>query len=110
MSADLVFSCPSCRRPLVVEPAAAGTRITCPLCQNGVRVPEVRRAVALMRERLEVLDRHMVSVAYRRTPSDTVQIPETWTPVPKQTLWKPLTIGFGTLAFVLALLLSFWAG
>lgn len=164
MSGDLVFSCPSCRKPLVVEPAAAGTRITCPLCRSAVTVPVVKRAeilgfrrgggaggkvggvsdfrqrsrvtdllydlheqadarlrglveleeqvalvdgaVGLMRDRLSVLDRHMVSVAYRRTPSDTVQIPETWTPVPQQSLWRSLTLGFGALAFLLALFLA----
>jgi hypothetical protein len=160
---DLVFSCPACRKPLVVEEVAAGSRITCPLCETPIQVPVVKMAaladlkraggespealrlksritgliydvqeaaeslerkagdqkrqlaligdaVALNRERLVVFERHMEPMHFKQGPSQSIKIPESWTPVPKQSLWKPLTLGFGILAFLLALALALRAG
>jgi len=42
---DLIFRCPSCHKPLKIEEAAAGTRITCPLCGVNIHVPLVRFAI-----------------------------------------------------------------
>lgn len=39
---DLVFRCPSCKHPLIVEEAAAGKRVDCPHCHTNVLVPRVR--------------------------------------------------------------------
>ncbi len=160
---DVVFSCPACRKPLVVEEAASGTHITCPLCESPIQVPliktaslahpegagreplEVSRlksriiniiddvqetaeslarkssdqkrqvslvgdAVAVTRERLMVFERHMEPMHFKQGPSESMEIPQNWTPVPKQSLWKPLTIGFGIFAFFLALALALRAG
>jgi len=160
---DLVFSCPACCKPLVVEEAAAGTQITCPLCETPIQVPVVKTAsladlnrpgegraeasrlesritdmiydvqeaaeslarkagdqkrqlgligdaVAVTRERLMVFERHMEPMHLKKGPSESIDIPESWTPVPKQSLWKPLTLGFGILAFILALVLAIRAG
>lgn len=159
---DLVFSCPACGKPLVVEEEAAGTDITCPLCDKEIRVPVVKTAtlakqafsarppasetllhsritndlhdlleagnslsrkvrdqeqqlsligdaVAVARERLLVFEKHLEPMHFKGSPSESVQIPGSWTPVPRQTLWKPLTLGFGILAFSLALILAFTA-
>ncbi|MCC5842697.1 MAG: hypothetical protein JJU05_00460 [Verrucomicrobia bacterium] len=147
----------------MVEEAAAGTRIMCPICEEEVLVPVVKTAslaspirsgsertpgpllksritdmvydvqeaaeslarkaedqerlialigdaVAVTRERLMVFERHLEPVHFKQSPSESIVIPESWTPVPKQTLWKPLTLGFGILAFFLALALAMRAG
>jgi uncharacterized protein YbaR (Trm112 family) len=50
---DLVFSCPACRKPLVVESSTQGTGIECPLCRASIKVPTVKTARILDPRRLE---------------------------------------------------------
>lgn len=66
----------------------------------------IEGALAVSRERLMVFERHLEPMHFKQNPSESVQIPESWTPVPKEGRWKALSIGFGLLAFVLALSLA----
>ena len=43
--ADIVFSCSSCRKPLVVEGALAGKRVNCPLCGEYIPVPVAKPGI-----------------------------------------------------------------
>jgi DNA-directed RNA polymerase subunit RPC12/RpoP len=153
---DVVFSCPSCRKPLVVEEAAAGTRIQCPLCEADVRIPQVKTAwlkkdlpgedsdypvwqrlepealtlldrieessrrlsrksreqerqlesvsksLTLVRERMQIFERHLEPLRFRNQPSESVQIPEEWSPVPGEGPWKVFTLSFGLISILLA--------
>lgn len=42
---DLVFTCPSCRKPLMVEAKLAGKKLICPMCAHSIRVPVVKEGV-----------------------------------------------------------------
>ncbi len=78
--------------------------------ERDAELKMMKESMVLIREQLEVFQRHMSPMNLKYGPSESIQIPGSWTPVPKQSLWKPFTLGFGALAFVLAVLLSLLAG
>lgn len=42
---DLVFTCPSCRKPLMVEARLSGKKLICPMCAHSIRVPVVKEGL-----------------------------------------------------------------
>jgi len=37
---DMIFTCPSCKQQLEAETSMAGTKISCPSCNNSIVIPE----------------------------------------------------------------------